>query len=93
MICFDSRDGERLSSSLVQITKGSIICGWCVVLQQSQIQLCVDVRCKALPGRQDADIDFHHSLPGSQRRSHLHEVGLRTMRSGQSFFIFQVIEN
>jgi hypothetical protein len=40
------------------------------------------VECSALPGRQDADIDFQHSLPSSQRHKHLRDVGLRTMRPG-----------
>jgi len=35
----------------------------------------------ALPGRQDADISFHQSVPNSQRQLHLRDAGLRAMRT------------
>jgi SulP family sulfate permease len=80
---FNCRDGERLSPSLVQITKDGNICTWYVVLDRPPLQLCADVGFEVLPGRQDADI--HPSLPGSHRHSHLRDVGQRTMHGGRSF--------
>jgi sulfate permease, SulP family len=37
----------------------------------------------ALPGRQDTDIAFQHSLASSPRRSHLHDAATRTIANGQ----------
>ena len=39
IICFDFRDGKRLSSGLVQVTKGAIACSWYVILDDLPVAI------------------------------------------------------
>jgi SulP family sulfate permease len=46
-----------------------------------------EVSAVVLPGRQDTDIDFPHSLASSPRRSQLHDVGYRTIGNDISSYL------
>lgn len=76
------RDRECLSEGLVPVPENANRPSL-YVPPKSVNHRAAHIASLALPGRQDTDIAFQHSLASSPRRSHLQDAATRTIANGQ----------